>query len=186
MIAVGAVQKRGVVTRRLTFKTPTIKMKPGKLHTLIAFTVLATDLVAPSPAHAALGSTPTYSVSAHAAGATAQLAQASAAAASYTVNQTTLPSGTVVNEYVAANNTVFGLSWHGPTQAPLQTLLGSYFPAYIDGVTAAHTANGGGHGPVAVHQSALVVETGGHMGAFVGRAYLPQALPQGVSADDIK
>jgi hypothetical protein len=37
-----------------------------------------------------------------------------------------------------------------------------------------------------VHQSGLVVETGGHMGAFVGRAYLPQALPQGVSADDIK
>jgi hypothetical protein len=162
-------------------------MTPGKLHTLMIFAVAATDLVALTPAHAALGSAPTYATTAHAATATVQLAQASnSAAASYTVNQTTLPSGTVVSEYVATNNTVFGLSWHGPTQAPLQTLLGSYFPAYIDGLTAVHAANGGGHGPASVRQSALVVETGGHMGAFAGRAYLPQALPQGVNVDDIK
>ncbi|WP_260858948.1 DUF2844 domain-containing protein [Paraburkholderia sp. BCC1885] len=166
-------------------------MTKGHLRNLMLFAVLATDLAALTPAHAALGSAPTYAMKAHAAsngtGGTAQLTAASgSAAASFTVNQTTLPSGTVVNEYVAANNTVFALSWHGPTQAPLQTLLGSYFPAYVDGLAAVHAANGGGHGPAAVHQSALVVETGGHMGAFSGRAYLPRALPQGVSADDIK
>ncbi|MGV7246462.1 DUF2844 domain-containing protein, partial [Caballeronia sp. M23-90] len=33
---------------------------------------------------------------------------------------------------------------------------------------------------------ALVVRSGGHMGAFVGQAYLPQALPAGVSASDIQ
>ncbi|MEW6341155.1 MAG: DUF2844 domain-containing protein [Paraburkholderia sp.] len=162
-----------------------------KLRTLVAFAVFATDLAALTPAHAALGSSPTYAVISNAgnaaSSATARLAQgASSSAGGYTVNQTTLASGTVVNEYVTANNTVFALSWQGPTLAPLQTLLGDYFPTYVQGLSAAHAANGGGYGPAAVRQSALVVESGGHMGAFHGRAYLPQALPQGVSADDIK
>jgi hypothetical protein len=163
-----------------------IKMTITQLRTLAVFAVLAADLAALTPAYAALGSAPTYAASTGATR-TASLAQASTSnAASYTVNETTLSSGTVVSEYVSAGNTVFGLSWRGPTIAPLQTLLGSYFPSYVQGLAAVHTANGGGHGPAAVHQSALVVETGGHMGAFYGRAYLPQALPQGVSADDIK
>jgi hypothetical protein len=157
----------------------------------MAFAVFATDLAALTPAHAALGNAPTYAVTAHAStpanSATARLAQgASSTAASYTVNQTTLSSGTVVSEYVTANNTVFALSWRGPTLAPLQTLLGDYFPTYVQGLATGHAANGGGYGPAAVRQSALVVESGGHMGAFYGRAYLPRALPQGVSADDIK
>ncbi|WP_328807219.1 DUF2844 domain-containing protein [Paraburkholderia elongata] len=113
-------------------------------------------------------------------------ASANAASSTYTVSQTTLPSGTVVNEYITAGNTVFALSWEGPTMPPLKTLLATYFPSYVQGLTDAHAAQGGGYGPAVVHQSALVVETGGHMGSFVGRAYLPQALPRGVSADDIK
>jgi hypothetical protein len=157
---------------------------------------IATSCAALAPAYGALGSAPSYPVTASStrAGAASQgaasaprlAALANAAAAAYTVSQTTLPSGTVVNEYIAAGNTVFALSWQGPTMPPLKTLLGTYFPSYVQGLTDAHAAQGGGHGAAVVHQSALVVETGGHMGAFMGRAYLPQALPQGVSADDIK
>ncbi|REG51604.1 uncharacterized protein DUF2844 [Paraburkholderia sp. BL6669N2] len=149
-----------------------------------------------APAYAALGGAPTYPVTASStsAGAAGQnnaavarfAASGNAASANYTVSQTTLPSGTVVSEYISAGNTVFALSWEGPTMPPLKTLLATYFPTYVQALTDAHATQGGGYGPAAVHQSALVVETGGHMGAFVGRAYLPQALPQGVSADDIK
>ncbi|TFE42234.1 DUF2844 domain-containing protein [Paraburkholderia dipogonis] len=149
-----------------------------------------------APAYAALGAAPTYpvTVSSTSAGAASQnsaavarfAASGSAASTAYTVSQTTLPSGTVVSEYIGAGNTVFALSWQGPTMPPLKTLLATYFPSYVQALTDAHATQGGGYGPAAVHQSALVVETGGHMGAFVGRAYLPQALPQGVSADDIK
>jgi hypothetical protein len=183
--------QRGAISQTGFKKIVMVNMTINTLRTLAIFAVLATDLAALTPAHAALGTAPTYAVAAQAASAgttsTARLAQASSgAAANYTVNQTTLSSGTVVSEYATTNNTVFGLSWRGPTVAPLQTLLGSYFPAYVQGLAAVHTANGGGYGPAAVRQSALVVETGGHMGAFSGRAYLPQALPQGVSADDIK
>ncbi|MGF6769947.1 hypothetical protein P3T18_002426 [Paraburkholderia sp. GAS199] len=153
-------------------------------------------LCAVAPAYAALGSAPTYPVTASSTSAAASTqstaavarfaASSNAATASYTVSQTTLASGVVVSEYIAANNTVFALSWEGSTMPPLKTLLGTYFPSYVQGLTDARAAQGGGFGPAVVRQSALVVETGGHMGAFVGRAYLPQALPQGVSADDIK
>lgn len=99
----------------------------------------------------------------------------------YTVNETTLSSGTIVREYVAQSGTVFAIAWHGP-----QTLLGAYFSAYLQGLSDARAAMGGGYGPLAVQQSGLVVQTGGHMGAYTGRAYLPQALPQGFNADDIQ
>lgn len=158
--------------------------------------IAAASFAMAAPACAALGGAPTYPVTASStsAGAARQngaavarfAASAGAVSTNYTVSQTTLPSGTVVSEYINAGNTVFAFSWQGPTMPPLKTLLASYFPSYVQALTDAHATRGGGYGPAVVHQSGLVVETGGHMGAFVGRAYLPQALPQGVSADDIK
>jgi hypothetical protein len=53
-------------------------------------------------------------------------------------------------------------------------------------VTSARQLRGGGHGPGIVQDSGLVVHSGGHMGAFSGQAYLPQALPAGVSGTDIQ
>ena len=67
----------------------------------------------------------------------------------------------------------------------LTDLLGTYFPQYVAGVKAVRAAHAG-HGPVAVEQSRLVVHSGGHMGAFAGQAWLPQALPEGVSGSDIQ
>ncbi len=32
----------------------------------------------------------------------------------------------------------------------------------------------------------LVVQSGGHMRSFAGRAYIPEALPQGVSVEAIR
>jgi hypothetical protein len=121
-----------------------------------------------TPAYAELGGAPTWSSSGtdHA---TILAQHLSTTSVPYTVNETTLSSGTTVREYVAESGTVFAIVWHGPQMAPL-----------------ARAATGGGYGPLAVQQSGLVVQTGGHMGAYTGRAYLPQALPQGVSADDIQ
>jgi hypothetical protein len=115
----------------------------------------------------------------------ASSASLQAAAASYTVNETTLASGTVVREYVSQAGTVFGIAWRGPQMPDLAALLGSYFPQYVEGVNAVRTARPG-HGPVAVDQSGLVVRSGGHMGSFLGQAWVPQALPAGVSGADIQ
>jgi hypothetical protein len=112
-------------------------------------------------------------------------ASAASAPSSYTVRETTLGNGTVVREYLAADGTVFGLAWRGPQMPNLNDLLGTYFPQYLAGVEAVRAARGG-HGPVAVEQGSLVVHSGGHMGAFAGQAWLPQALPAGVSGTDIQ
>jgi hypothetical protein len=163
-------------------------------------------LVAAQPACAALGGAPmatpggasvaTLSAASAAAAtgnsaAVAHLATEAAASgatstsAAYTVQQTTLADGTVVREYLTSAGTVFGVAWDGPHLPNLSTLLGTYFPQYVAGVKASHAA---GHvrGPGVVEDSGLVVHSGGHMGAFSGQAWLPQALPAGVSASDIQ
>ncbi|WP_144140026.1 DUF2844 domain-containing protein [Paraburkholderia sp. BCC1884] len=165
----------------------------SRFRTLVVATA---TFAAIAPAYAGLGGAPTYPVtfSSTTAGAVSPggatvarySAGASAAAPAYTISQTTLPSGTVVDEYLTAGNTVFALTWQGPTMPPLKTLLDTYFPTYVQALTDAHASEGGGYSSAVVHQSGLVVEIGGHMGAFAGRAYLPQALPQGMSAADIK
>jgi len=43
-----------------------------------------------------------------------------------------------------------------------------------------------GSGPRASQQPGLVVQSGGHMRAFFGRAYIPQMLPRGISAAEIQ
>lgn len=115
--------------------------------------------------------------------------QAAASGASttsaYTVQQTTLANGTVVREYLTQAGTVFGVAWDGPQMPNLATLLGSYFPQYTAGVKASHAA-GLVRGPGVVENSNVIVHSGGHMGAFSGQAWLPQALPAGVSGSDIQ
>jgi hypothetical protein len=123
-----------------------------------------------------------------AAGATMQSAagaSSSAATAPYTVRQTTLANGTVVHEYLTSDGNVFGVAWSGPRMPNLSELLGSYFPQYTSTV-AANRRSGRLHGPGVVEEQGLVVHSGGHMGAFSGEAWLPQALPAGVAASDIK
>ncbi|KWK08470.1 DUF2844 domain-containing protein [Burkholderia stagnalis] len=109
----------------------------------------------------------------------------SASAATYTVREVTLGSGTVIREYTSAAGSVFGLAWRGPTMPDLAALLGNYFPQYRAGVDAAHAARGW-RAPVSVETGTLVIRTGGHMGSFSGQAWLPQALPAGLTGNDIQ
>jgi hypothetical protein len=107
------------------------------------------------------------------------------AAESYTVHEIQAATGTVVREYVSANGKVFAVAWHGPWLPDLQQLLGSYFEQYAQ----AMQAQGDGRvrrRPVMIEQPGLVVQIGGHMRAFSGRAYVPEMLPSGVRVEDIK
>ena len=103
------------------------------------------------------------------------------AAAKYTVFELQTPSGTVIREYVSPANTVFAVAWEGPSLPDLRQLLGTYFAQYVEGAKS----QGGGTGPRAIQQPGLVVYAGGRMGAFMGRAYVPQSIPQGVSLEEI-
>jgi Protein of unknown function (DUF2844) len=146
-------------------------------------------LVAASDAFAVLGGAPTYPANASNAqvvqrAAAAASAASGAAAASYSVQQTTLDTGTVVREYVSGG-TVFGIAWEGPQMPDLRTLLGTYFPQYVGAIDSQRSAVGGRR-PVFVNQGGLVVRSGGHMGDFSGHAFLPQSLPAGVTESDIR
>jgi hypothetical protein len=52
-------------------------------------------------------------------------------------------------------------------------------------VTAAKAPHSGHH-HVQIRESNLVVQAGGHMRAFSGLAYLPQAVPDGVNVGDLR
>ncbi|RAR65146.1 uncharacterized protein DUF2844 [Paraburkholderia unamae] len=147
--------------------------------------LIAGSLLAASPAWASLGGAPTYA-GVRSAPEARLMAAGKTATAPYTVNTTTLANGTTIREYLDAKGVVFAVSWRGPRIGSLETLLGGYFPAWQKGLASAQAARGGGYGPVAVREDDLVVESGGHMGALTGRAWLPKALPQGVTADQIQ
>ncbi|MFM0080919.1 DUF2844 domain-containing protein [Paraburkholderia sediminicola] len=98
----------------------------------------------------------------------------------YSVHLITMPSGTLVREYVAPNGIVFGVAWQGPTLPDLKTMLGTSFDPYV-----AATATRRGT-PLAVSGNDLVVYSGGHLRAFAGYAYLPQAVPAGVDVGVIQ
>ncbi len=145
------------------------------------------------PASAALGGSPmstpadatTTTLQPTARAASTMQGASPAAAAAYSVRATTFATGTRVREYVGADGNVFGIAWNGPRLPDLQSLLGGYFPQYASSVQAQRAARPGRR-PVAVEQSNLVVHSGGHMGSFFGQAWLPSALPAGITGADIK
>jgi hypothetical protein len=100
----------------------------------------------------------------------------------YRVHESQLPSGTVLREYAAANGDVFAVTWRGPFVPNLKQLLGRYFEEYAAGAKVKYSD----HHHVEVRQSDLVVQAGGHMRATAGRAYLPLALPAGVTPGDLQ
>ena len=102
-------------------------------------------------------------------------------AAGYTVSEIQLPSGTVVREYISSEGKVFAVTWHGPTMPNLQQMLGTYFEEF----KASAAATRGNHHHVTVQQSDLVVNSGGHMRSWSGKAYVPALLPPNFSPDEI-
>jgi hypothetical protein len=102
--------------------------------------------------------------------------------AGYRVQEIQLPSGTLVREFVAPNGTVFAVAWNGPTVPNLRQTLGQYFDNFVAAAQAKHAD----HHHLQIQQSDLVVQAGGRMRAFTGRAYLPQAVPGGVNIGDLR
>jgi len=100
----------------------------------------------------------------------------------YEIHEIQAAQGAKVREYVSPSGTVFGVAWQGPWKPNLHQLLGSYFDQYVKAASADKRMRGA----VTVQLPELVVQSAGHPGAFAGRAYLPQMIPQGASIGAIK
>jgi hypothetical protein len=98
----------------------------------------------------------------------------------YRLHEMTLSTGTVVREFVGLDGKVFAVSWHGPYMPNLRQTLGKYFDSMVSAPRGRVDRN-----HMQIQQGDLVVQNGGHMMAFSGRAYLASAVPAGVSVGDL-
>jgi hypothetical protein len=90
----------------------------------------------------------------------------------------------VVREYVSPAGKVFGVAWQGPRIPDLRQLLGAYYAQYESAASAARSVRH--RGPLLIQEPGLVVQSGGHMRAYNGLAYVPDLLPAGVRAEEIR
>lgn len=90
-----------------------------------------------------------------------------------------LPNGVMVRQYVDANGFVFAVAWDGPVLPDFTRLLGEHAATYADAMRQQKRG-------VNLHSTALVIEAGGMMRAFSGRAYLPAKLPTAWAVQDIR
>ena len=91
------------------------------------------------------------------------------------------PKGAVVREYLSPAGKVFAVAWEGQSLPDLRQLLGPYFDQL-----AQAQKNRKGRGPLTIQLPGLVLHSGGRMRAFSGQAYIPDQVPQGVTAESIR
>ncbi|MFL9901064.1 DUF2844 domain-containing protein [Paraburkholderia fungorum] len=91
---------------------------------------------------------------------------------------------TTINEYATNAGQIIAYTWQGPTMPDLRALLGKYADSYRTGATAS-APDGNLHASRVVRPD-VIVESGGPMRGYAGRAWLPAALPAGVSAADFR
>lgn len=106
-------------------------------------------------------------------------------AQAYAVHEIQSPAGTVVREYVSASGKVFAVAWQGPWPPDMRQILAEYFEQYQSAARVQQSARSGRR-PLMIQQPGLVVQSGGHMRSFAGRAYVPDMLPQGVDAEKLQ
>lgn len=147
--------------------------------TRIAVVLACLAATAPIQAHAALGET---SASVRSDVAKLQAQVGSTSHARYTTAVISLPSGTVVKEYISPAGTVFALSWHGLRPPDLSQFLGRYYTAY-QAALAKQSRPRLHH--LQIDAGGMVFETHGHMRDMWGSAYLPALMPAGLSLQDL-
>ncbi len=102
----------------------------------------------------------------------------------FDVREISTDLGIRVREFLNQRGVVFAVSWSGPVMPDLQPLLGVHYAAYCAGL--AMLDHPGLHRSVRVATADLVVESGGHLRAYAGHAYLPALIPSGVIAADLR
>ena len=106
-------------------------------------------------------------------------------AKAFTVHEINASAKTVIKEYVSPDGKVFAITWHSQFVPNMKQLLGTYYQQFSD-AAAAQREGHYSHRPLNIEQPGLVVQNGGHMRSYYGRAYVPAMVPQGITKDDIQ
>ena len=102
----------------------------------------------------------------------------------YAIQEVTGDGGMRIREFLNRDGTVFAVTWSGPVVPDLRRLLGTNFSIYT--AALAGVPQRGLHRSLRITASGLIVETGGHMRAYIGRAYLPALVPVGTSTAELR
>ena len=97
----------------------------------------------------------------------------------YTIYIQNISPDLLIKEYVSNSGNIFGVSWRGSTLPDFQVLLGNYFSNYL-------SAQQQNSRSVFVRNDNLVLESGGMMGGYIGRVYLPKQVPVGIAPESIQ
>jgi hypothetical protein len=147
----------------------------------LLFLILGIGAAWVQPVRAALGSD---AASVFADGAELQGVVHSVLGQQYDMQEISAANGVRVREFLTRNGIVFAVTWSGPVVPDLRMLLGPSFDSYAKAVAALKQP--GLHRSLRIATPDLVVESGGHMRAYSGRAYLPLLIPAGASAADLR
>ena len=97
----------------------------------------------------------------------------------YTIYIQNISPDLVIKEYVSNSGNIFGVSWRGSTLPDFQVLLGNYYSNYLSAMQQNPRS-------VFLRNDNLVLESGGMMGGYIGRAYLPKQVPVGIAPASIQ
>jgi Protein of unknown function (DUF2844) len=101
--------------------------------------------------------------------------------------RTSIDAGsTTINEYATSTGRIVAYTWAGPTMPDLRALLGNYADSYRTGAAALAASGNGNLHASRVARPDVIVESGGPMRSYAGRAWLPAGLPPGIVADDLQ
>jgi len=101
----------------------------------------------------------------------------------FTVHELTLPSGTVVREFVGPAGRVFAVAWRGPTLPDLQQIFGDdNLKMFLSAPPEQHSRRKSR----TVRSQDLVVHSTGTARFFTGFAYIPSLMPRAVHEEDIQ
>jgi hypothetical protein len=132
-----------------------------------------------SAAHAALGGVPEQFNGEG----TTVISSVSSAASGYLTHDTSLATGTQVREYISTQGIVFALTWEGPILPDLKSLLGKHFRTMVEESTRLPRA---GRSSIDINRPEVIINSGGHMRAFKGSAWIPAEFPRGFTSDDVR
>ncbi len=100
----------------------------------------------------------------------------------YVMHEISTTTG-AVREFVSPSGAVFGVAWEGQFPPDFQHLLGPYYEQANQAASQRPRAR---RAPIVIATPGLVFQETGHPRTFHGQAYIPQLLPQGVQASDIR